>query len=208
MSRAVPLAAAALVLAALVFALPSSRAGAAVGACARRGDEVRFDDGRLLVERSERDVDPRTARERWWTCWRPTGRRALIADRRHRAGVDELSLLAVRSGRYVVLAGAARLEVRDARNGRRTAVLPQLGAVRQLVVTASGRAAALQDAGTGQRVLYGGNAARGCLLDAGTPTAADGSLFGDLSVQGERVQWFREGVTFGATLAALSCPAG
>jgi hypothetical protein len=206
MSRAVPFLAALVALLALAVAVaaPSS----AVPACPQRADEVRFDDGRLLVERSVRDVDPRNVRERWWTCWRPTGRRALVADVHHGADRDELSLLTVRRGRFVLLSGAGRLDVHDARSGRLTATLPQRGTVRQLVVTPRGRAAALQDVGAGQRLLYGGSGARGCLLDAGSAGAPDGpdaTVFGDLSVHRERLEWHRDGVTFGADLARLDC---
>src|SRR3954471_10727906 len=72
-------------------------APAAPGACRPRpAAEVRFADARLLVERRVRAVDPRNVRERWWACWRPTGRRFLLQDRRHPAERDETSLLAVR----------------------------------------------------------------------------------------------------------------
>jgi hypothetical protein len=189
------------VLLTLAVAAPAQ----AAGSCPRRADEVRFDDGRLLVERSERAVDPRTVRERWWTCWRPTGRRALVEDRRHRAGVDELSLLAVRRARFVVLAGGGRLDVHDGRAGRLAATLPLQGTVRELAVTAAGRAAALQDVGGGRR-LFGGDGTRNCLLDAGPSAAgAGGDVFGDLHLRREHLEWHRDGVTMGADLTRLDC---
>jgi hypothetical protein len=55
--------------------------------CTPRADEIRYDDGRLLVERSECETDPGgNVRERWWACWRPTGRRSLVLDVHHPGG--------------------------------------------------------------------------------------------------------------------------
>jgi hypothetical protein len=192
-----------LVTAVLVSAAAS--APAAPGSCRPRADaEVRFDDGRLLVERGERDSDPRNVRERWWACWRPTGRRHLIDDRLHPDGRDERSLLAVRRGRFVVLAGGGRLDVHDGRRGGQTARVEQRGIVRELVVSPGGRIAVVQDEGTAVRVLLAGARTRSCLLDAGNPVQADGPL-GDLVVRKEHVAWFNHGVQHGDDLARLSC---
>ena len=192
-----------LLAAATLVAVPAV-APAATG-CAKRADEVRFDDGRLLVEHSDRTIDPRTVRERWWACWRPTGRRTLIADRRRRDAAPGLALQGLRRGRFVLLLGAGRLDVADARAGRRTARVAVTGVVREVVVTPQGRAAVLQDVGGGSSRLEAGDLARSCLLDAGPPEAGDGSVFGDLAVRGEHLAWHREGLTFGAALNRLRC---
>jgi hypothetical protein len=186
-------------------ALAAAPAGAAAD-CSRQGDEIRFDDGRLLVEHSDRSIDPRTVRERWWACWRPTGRRTLIADRQRRDAAPELALQGLRRGRFVLLLGAGRLDVADARAGRRTARVAVTGVVREVVVTAQGRAAVLQDVGGDAGRLEAGDVARSCLLDAGAHEAGDGSVFGDLAVRGEHLAWHRDGVTFGANLNQLRCP--
>src|SRR3954451_17089128 len=87
----------------------TASAPAAPGGCRVRPDaQVRFEDGRLLVPRSERTVDPRNVRERWWACWRPPGRTFLLEDRRHLEVRDETSLLGVRRGRFAVLAAPGR----------------------------------------------------------------------------------------------------
>jgi hypothetical protein len=194
------------VLALLSVAAFAAFASPALGAdCVKRADETRFDDGRLLVERSDRDAGPRTVRERWWACWRPTGRRTLLVDRRRDEAAPELALQGIRRGRFVLVLGAGRLEVADARAGRRTARVAVTGVVRELAITAKGRAAVLQDvAGAGSR-LEAGDLARSCLLDAGAAEAPDGSVFGDLAVRGERLSWHRDGVAFGADLGALGC---
>src|SRR4051794_3029200 len=193
-------------LAAAAFVLAPVPAARAAPPCAPRADaEVRLDDGRMLVERAEHAVDPRNVRERWWACWRPTGRRTLLQSRVHPRDVGETALLTVRRGRFLVLAGGDRLDVHDARAGRRTATMPQRGAVRQLVVTAKGRLAALQDDGHDARVLLGGGAARSCVLDAGRPAEADGSAFGDLTADGERVRWFHNGVALASDVAPRGC---
>jgi hypothetical protein len=192
-----------LLVASALAAVPAG--AAAASGCPRRADEVRFDDGRLVVEHADRTVDPRTVRERWWACWRPSGRRTLIADRRRSDAAPELALQGIRRGRFVLLLGAGRLDVADARAGRRTARVAVTGVVRELVVTPQGRAAVLQDvAGDGSR-LEAGDLARSCLLDAGGRAAADGSVFGDLAVRGEHLAWHREGVTLGADLNQLRC---
>jgi hypothetical protein len=192
-------------LAALTAVVLAASPAAAARGCAPRADEVRFDDGRLLVERSERAVDPQTVRERWWSCWRPTGRRTLLTDRRHAAAADDVGLLAVRHGRVVVLAGGGRLDAYDGRDGAHTARVPVFGVVRELAVTAEGRVAALQDEGAAVRALYGGDATKGCLLDAGRPTGRRDAPFGGLAVRGERVTWFRDGVALAQDLTRLRC---
>ncbi|HEU4973877.1 MAG TPA: hypothetical protein VFT50_02215 [Baekduia sp.] len=167
--------------------------------------EVRFDDGRLAVTRDVRSADPRAVRERWWACWRPTGRRTALVDTRHRRGADELALLAVRRGRFVVLAGAGRLDVYDARRGGTTATMSQVGVVRELVVTGHGRLAALQDTFGGGRQLWAGNGTQGCMVDAGRATTGYGDVFGDLTVHHERLAWYRDGVAMGEDLSGLTC---
>lgn len=184
---------------------PSPASASASGACGAAGAEVRFDDGRVLITRAQRAVDPRTVRERWFACWRPTGRRSLLADVRHRPAADELALVAVRRRRFAVLGGGGRLDVYDARSGRTTATLPQVGVVRELVVTAQGRAAALQDTGSASRELWAGAGTRGCFVDAGPPTTASGDVFGDLAVHGERLEWHRSGTVLGSDLSRLAC---
>jgi hypothetical protein len=193
-------------LLATTVAVPlTASAPAAPGGCRVRSDaQVRFDDGRLLVERSERSVDPRNVRERWWACWRPTGRTSLLEDRRHQEGRDETSLLGVRRGRFAVLARPERLDVHDGRRGRLTATIDHRGVVRELVVTRAGRVAAIQDEGRTRRILIGGAGTRSCLLDAATPVQADGPL-ADLSVRKESIAWFNHGVPQGDNLAALDC---
>jgi hypothetical protein len=193
----------ALAAAALLPAVPSAEA--ARRCAARPRAEVRFDDGRLLVEREERTGDPRNVRERWWACWRPTGRRSLLDDRRHVADQDESALLAVRRSRFLVLGDGRALEVYDGRTGRLTATVPERGALRQAVVAAGGRLAALLDDGSGALVLLGGAGTRGCLLDAGAATDASGDVFGDVSAHGERIEWLRGGVTLGQDLARMTC---
>jgi hypothetical protein len=190
-------------LAALLAAAPAH----AAAPCSHRGaDEVRYDDGRLLIERGVRSVDPGgTVRERWWACWRPTGRRFDVADVRHRPDADELALVGVRGGRFLALGGGGRLDVLDGRTGRLTASMELRGAVRELVVTSHGRAAALQAAGPASLVLLAADGTRSCLQDAGPPGGPDGSTFGGLTVRRERLSWHRDGVEFGAQLSGLSC---
>jgi hypothetical protein len=192
-------------LAALGLAVAKPAGASASGACRAAGHEVRFDDGRLLVTRDERAVDPRVVRERWWACWRPSGRRSLLADARHLRGADDLALTAVRRGRFVVLGAAGRLDVYDGRLGRTTATVPQVGVVRELAVTPRGRAAVLQDTGSGARQLWAGSGTRGCFVDAGQAKTPSGDVFADLTVHGERLEWHREAITFGSDLSRLDC---
>ena len=191
-------------LAAAALTSTTAAAVAATGCRPHADAQVRFDDGRLLVEAAEREVDPRNVRERWWSCWRPNGRRTLIEDRRHLDGRDETSLLAVRRGRFVVLAGPGALDVHDARRGRRTARVDHVGVVRELVVTAAGRVAVTQDEGSSRRVLLAGSGRRSCLLDAAVPDLPEGPL-GDLFVRKEQLGWFNHGVRMGEDLTSLRC---
>jgi hypothetical protein len=193
-------------LAVLLLALPAAAPAHAATACAPKAEETRYDDGRLLVERTEQVVDPGgNVRERWWTCWGPNGRRSLVLDVRHPGGVDERALEGVRRGRFVVLAGGARLIVADARTGRRTATISQRGAIRELRVSSHGHIAALQDDGSGVYRLTVGDRRHDCTEDAGPAVDRDGSTFGGLQIHGERLTWHRGGIALGTSLERISC---
>lgn len=194
------------VLLALVGAVSSAEPPAAVAAApCRATGEVRFDDGRLLVQRSERAQNPRTVVETWSSCWRPTGGRRRLTTFSHGRSVAALAVVAVRRGRFVVLEGRGAYDVFDGRRGRRTASVPQVGVLRELVVTTSGNVAALQATGAQALELWGGSGPARCLLDAGTAQTSSGDVFGDLTVGGERVAWYRNGVALGETLTRMSC---
>jgi hypothetical protein len=84
--------------------------------------------------------------------------------------------------------------------------MPLRGALRELVVSRSGHVAALQAESASALVLLMADERRSCMVDAGAPQAAGGTVFGGLAINGRRLSWHRGGVELAQTIEPLTCP--